>query len=108
MQLSDQASRIRSLPTRERGLKLCIHALQWYRGVVAPHAGAWIETLIILSMQFKEGSLPTRERGLKLFFADSHLVHRWSLPTRERGLKHLMRIQVGSQSGGRSPRGSVD
>ena len=34
----------RSLPTRERGLKLSSSTVQDITSVVAPYAGAWIET----------------------------------------------------------------
>ncbi len=37
---------------------------------VAPHAGAWIEILMILPFSSSSTSLPTRERGLKL-----HKIH---------------------------------
>ena len=52
---------------RERGLKPMRNFNQHYRFGVAPHAGAWVETLnlfygIVLNM-----SLPMRERGLKLY-----------------------------------------
>ncbi len=36
--------RLRSLPTRERGLKLTAGAWGLVPDYVAPHAGAWIET----------------------------------------------------------------
>ena len=36
---------ILSLPMRERGLKLSSPDLPWKHLPVAPHAGAWIETL---------------------------------------------------------------
>ena len=119
-----------SLPTRERGLKLAERLSLLIRDEVAPHAGAWIETRpnsysgsarevaphagawIETSSHgmvtcFGDRSLPTRERGLKhpdrVIGARNHR----SLPTRERGLKHSLGCRL-RQSGGRSPRGSVD
>ena len=35
--------------------------------MVAPHAGAWIEILILAFQTMSFRSLPTRERGLKYF-----------------------------------------
>ena len=78
-----------SLPMRERGLKprlggsemavlgVAPHAGAWIETLsalnpcnttkVAPHAGAWIETLQDLATwRSASGSLPMRERGLKL------------------------------------------
>ena len=100
---------MRSLPTRERGLKFVDRKNDGAKELVAPYAGAWIE--IMNMMEFYIGalvapyagawieicvgsgvvtvcwSLPTRERGLKLWYVGlfSHLF--MSLPTRERGLK---------------------
>ena len=54
-----------SLPMRERGLKLKQKEVAAGESVVAPHAGAWIETLAV-DLDFLEfASLPMRERGLK-------------------------------------------
>ena len=57
--------RLKSLPSRERGLKLAEGEKHEYAEWVAPLAGAWIE-------MYKSGatgqcttSLPSRERGLK-------------------------------------------
>ena len=57
-----------SHPTRVRGLKLCVDA-QTHIAAVAPHTGAWIETLSSGISDSVTGSHPTRVRGLKL--ADS-------------------------------------
>ena len=57
----------RSLPTRERGLKLL-------KELLVDKAGA---------------SLPTRERGLKFLHPRDSCIPPESLPTRERGLKFL-------------------
>ena len=54
-----------SLPMRERGLKPTLRARRRDRPKVAPHAGAWIETLSWHRPSFIATSLPMRERGLK-------------------------------------------
>ena len=57
---------LRSLPSRERGLKLLLARLREAEEYVAPLAGAWIETggqnMAITTYIL---SLPSRERGLK-------------------------------------------
>ena len=55
-----------SLPSRERGLKCCGHAVD------AP----------------ADLSLPSRERGLKYVFGIKRIALLRSLPSRERGLKY--------------------
>ena len=50
---------------RERGLKLMYLLRKWLKLIVAPHAGAWIETIQDLKDIFYNSSLPMRERGLK-------------------------------------------
>ncbi len=99
--------------------------------IVAPHAGAWIETWLRQWSRFRHsGSLPTRERGLKLGIAPTVDIVPKSLPTRERGLKPVVILfgdnskEVAPHAGAwietrlvrnmmillerRSPRGSVD
>ncbi len=57
-----------SLPMRERGLKPSPPASARGPMMVAPHAGAWIETAIAnLGVTVLATSLPMRERGLKRF-----------------------------------------
>ncbi len=51
---------------RERGLKLELIRADCLQILVAPHAGAWIETELLLSKLVRDTSLPMRERGLKL------------------------------------------
>ena len=75
--------------------------------VVAPHAGAWIETYAAVMRDGDTWSLPTRERGLKHRRSKPHRGRRQSLPTRERGLK-LLRGYYNADTASRSPRGSVD
>ena len=99
--------------------------------VVAPRAGAWIETEEnALTMASGYMSLPARERGLKPQMARYGGARCQSLPARERGLKQhprpaaLLHGAVAPPVGawiettslmsargtacGRSPRGSVD
>ena len=107
-----QASQIESLPSRERGLKhwglfrgcfLCVSLPSRERGlkrvvlsfrqavfVVAPLAGAWIETHTVTDIFTRLMSLPSRERGLKLFISYTPSLQALSLPSRERGLKPLL------------------
>mgnify|MGYP007116752894 CR=1 FL=1 len=50
---------------RERGLKRPNDRGSYAGRHVAPHAGAWIETVIGIAMFSRRESLPMRERGLK-------------------------------------------
>ncbi len=54
---------------------------------VAPHAGAWIETIIISAEKVLVKSHPMRVRGLKLPTAASSVRTLKSHPMRVRGLK---------------------
>ena len=54
-----------SRPTRARGLKLYIWGVYSLISVVAPHAGAWIETIMDGGNAEYAPSRPTRARGLK-------------------------------------------
>ena len=76
-----------SLPSRERGLKLyrAMSVYEW--NVVAPFAGAWIETLRLRLKTILAKSLPSRERGLKPVSISYKIFRILSLPSRERGLK---------------------
>ena len=56
---------------------------------VAPHVGAWIETLIYVKASFLEMSLPMWERGLKQYPVRMLVDGIESLPMWERGLKQL-------------------
>ena len=59
-----------SLPSRERGLKLCALKVMTDDVDVAPLAGAWIEILRSPSPALRVlPSLPSRERGLKFVFS---------------------------------------
>ena len=55
-----------SHPMRVRGLKLCYNQNDLPAGMVAPHAGAWIETVISVLLKQFAPSHPMRVRGLKL------------------------------------------
>ena len=55
----------RSLPTWERGLKHFQHVIVDVIACVAPHVGAWIETVPPIRLRRPAVSLPTWERGLK-------------------------------------------
>ena len=72
---------------RERGLKLFKRFVKLPAVIVAPHAGAWIETSGAAHPTRGERSLPMRERGLKLKILYSVAGWKASLPMRERGLK---------------------
>ena len=98
--------------------------------IVAPRAGAWIETGQGLWSDIDEPSLPARERGLKRLTPTGDRKDALSLPARERGLKpdaiyiSLSEAHVAPRAGAwietnplsahtpnttsRSPRGSVD
>ncbi len=101
-----------SLPTRERGLKLERDARGGTRYTVAPHAGAWIETIVGGALGLAGSVAP--HAGAWIETANSKEAQRnrdvaphagawietlmlifmprpyWSLPTRERGLKHVV------------------
>ena len=54
-----------SLPSRERGLKSTLPRPKWQTAQVAPFAGAWIEMQTVNRKPPSIVSLPSRERGLK-------------------------------------------
>ena len=61
---------------------------KYRKNVVAPHAGAWIETGIGPRLMRLDSSPPTRGRGLKLgLLSRNHHIISVSPPTRGRGLK---------------------
>ena len=55
--------------------------------LVAPHAGAWIETVGVAMTCRVLVSRPMRARGLKLFEHKDSRQELWSRPMRARGLK---------------------
>ena len=148
--LTSSSSSQRSLPTRERGSKhsprvgrheadsrsprgsvdrnaisypvnlepvVAPHAGAWietdgndtnsYAATVAPHAGAWIETQSRPWTASRKQSLPTWERGSKPRRTSPILAPALSLPTWERGSKRAWTARWVARSS-RSPRGSVD
>ena len=65
----------------------CICKLQIYFVIVAPHVGAWIETLLSMAIAHFTQSRPTWARGLK-HMGEQMVYHRFqSRPTWARGLK---------------------
>ena len=54
---------------------------------VVPHAGTWIEMILVMITRKCSQSFPTRERGLKFVEKSGELAEGLSFPTRERGLK---------------------
>ena len=96
-----------SLPMWERGLKLLPARHPGASPCVAPHVGAWIETLKNHLSNQNYKSLPMWERGLKQLFEIILLAFRVSLPMWERGLKHLVNRREEVKLS-RSPCGSVD
>ena len=77
----------RSPPTRGRGLKREVARSPQWSTLVAPHAGAWIETLNSISQAAPVVGSP---------------------PTRGRGLKHRPHRSPSASPSGRPPRGGVD
>ena len=75
--------------------------------MVAPHTGAWIETLMKRGIGLFKSSHPTRVRGLKRAENSEIWVTYKSHPTRVRGLKQSSGTQV-CQLQSRTPHGCVD
>ncbi len=96
-----------SFPTRERGLKLTRTDENGFRYAVVPHAGTWIEMVLIRIKTTVFMSFPTRERGLKSAQNPCTTLYPLSFPTRERGLKSFC-FQRRNNYQSRSPRGNVD
>ena len=72
---------------------------------VAPHAGAWIETMRMRTAYVPRGaSRPTRARGLKLFENENESGHAPSRPTRARGLKPSSSAMACARSASRPTR----
>ena len=62
--------------------------------VVAPHVGAWIETVELSEELTIAQSLPMWERGLKLDKVADGVCRYESLPMWERGLKFMVQIYI--------------
>ena len=90
-----------------RGLKpVGIERIEWSSDV-APHVGAWIETLMVLVQKLVWKSHPMWVRGLK---RDEYLAReaaRMSHPMWVRGLKQVIALAWG-QAERRTPCGCVD
>ena len=77
-----------SLPVRERGLKRTRYLVKRQSEVVAPRAGAWIETLYISANLPIKSVAPRAGAWIETCLACSTTSQaRVSLPVRERGLK---------------------
>ena len=76
-----------SLPMRECGLKQMKSDFNDREEWVTPHAGVWIETIILPLTLFHRRSLPMRECGLKQPKFIYVIASLQSLPMRECGLK---------------------
>ena len=84
-----------SRPTRARGLKRRFQIFERKHLLVAPHAGAWIETSRTEKrIELITGSRPTRARGLKLVRLNFSSAPATSRPTRARGLKRNARRRL--------------
>ena len=80
----------RSHPVRVRGLKLRTFTDSASIAVVAPRAGAWVETSLRTISQLRMSSHPVRVRGLKRLTSWSGKECMGSHPVRVRGLKQLI------------------
>ena len=70
----DERKSFASHPTRVRGLKRELSLSRQTYLFVAPHTGAWIETMLQAAFTQKMQSHPTRVRGLKpKKILDAHL-----------------------------------
>src|SRR5690348_14493848 len=76
-----------SPPVRGRGLKRVRDGHGFLHHVVAPRAGAWVETRPSSASGSASTSLPVRGRGLKLHVVDPAVPRVRSPPVRGRGLK---------------------
>ena len=80
--------RAESRPARARGLKHLLSRLQHGNCLVAPRAGAWIETRRWYVCRLPHArSRPARARGLKPLVDDKRASAHSSRPARARGLK---------------------
>ena len=118
-------------PTKSLAFFITLHCdIQTFTEyAVAPHVGAWIETLRLANMDLEALSRPTWARGLKqilltlncsvflsrptwarglkLLLVVFFRIKQMSRPTWARGLKRALRCQYEAQEG-RAPRGRVD
>ena len=83
---------IKSLPSRERGLKLGERNFE-YREEVAPFAGAWIEILFEIESVNQKAVAPFAGAWIEISRGFPQSDPRClSLPSRERGLKFIKKI----------------
>ena len=88
-----------SPPTRGRGLKPAQAGDENQALEVAPHAGAWIETKLMINPACGCRSPPTRGRGLKPPATEAEKQEVRSPPTRGRGLKHDSATTISIRTG---------
>ena len=86
-------TKIKSLPTRERGLKQLSSNFDAYVWESLPTRERGLKQRVNVLNPSANVSLPTRERGLKHLSGQHGTLVDWSLPTRERGLKRLIMPQ---------------
>ncbi len=84
---SSHSTCLSSHPMRVRGLKQSQKSVKTGGETVAPHAGAWIETSVVMYMMRSAESHPMRVRGLKRIHETAVRVRIVSHPMRVRGLK---------------------
>ena len=97
-----------SRPTWARGLKLCSGVrLRKYR-FVAPHVGAWIETITVMVGGWLRSSRPTWARGLKQFSTTSANPFARVAPHVGARIETNLRTLTLPDNMSRAPRGRVD
>ena len=96
-----------SHPMRVRGLKQGDKKIKEVQGIVAPHAGAWIETTTPSLPPCTARSHPMRVRGLKPEIIIDVIKDVGSHPMRVRGLKQTP-SELQSWIECRTPCGCVD
>ena len=80
-----------SLPSRERGLKLCTVVFLVMSCSSLPSRERGLKSVRQPGERLRGESLPSRERGLKWLHDDIEFASQVSLPSRERGLKFRIR-----------------
>ena len=97
-----------SLPVRERGLKPRAKETPPNLSSVAPRAGAWIEATLSQRTSRLAVVAPRAGAWIEAASALSSSTPRKSLPVRERGLKLIIYKVITEKRASRSPCGSVD
>ena len=80
---------LKSLPSRERGLKYGIGIITIHLSSVAPFAGAWIEIKMFALFFTNIIVAPFAGAWIEIWYLSCILWIATSLPSRERGLKFL-------------------